>query len=138
MCGYDKGVCACMQLELVLTAATLCIAIVGVISGLFGMNLTNTHEGSYTAFILVRAPSLSLKHVLASVPRLSGSSCARIVCHACVKVAFACEDDDDPCPQRSGSKHPLGCAVQVSTLSSAFAILLFISIVAFCRWKKLF
>ncbi len=64
-----------MQLELVLTAATLCIAIVGVISGLFGMNLTNTHEGSYTAFILVRAPSLSLKHVLASVPRVSRVSC---------------------------------------------------------------
>lgn len=37
-----------------MTAATLCIAIVGVISGLFGMNLHNTHEDSYQTFILVR------------------------------------------------------------------------------------
>ena len=44
---------ACLQLELLLTAATLCIAIVGVVSGLFGMNLTNTHETSYSAFIIV-------------------------------------------------------------------------------------
>ena len=41
------------QLELILTAATLCIAIVGVISGLFGMNLHNTHEDSYLTFVLV-------------------------------------------------------------------------------------
>ena len=46
----------CVQLELILTAATLCVAIVGVISGLFGMNLQNTHEGSYTTFLLVRWP----------------------------------------------------------------------------------
>jgi len=43
-----------LQLELILTAATLCIAIIGVISGLFGMNLHNTHEDSYTTFVLVR------------------------------------------------------------------------------------
>ncbi|CAL5224978.1 g7755 [Coccomyxa viridis] len=67
-----------IRLELILTAATLCIAIVGVISGLFGMNLHNTHEDSYLTFVLV------------------------------------------------------------SCLSSAFAVLLFIGIVVFCRWKKLF
>ena len=44
---------SCAQLELILTAATLCIAIVGVISGLFGMNLHNTHEDSYLTFVLV-------------------------------------------------------------------------------------
>ena len=44
---------SCVQLELILTAATLCIAIVGVISGLFGMNLHNTHEDSYLTFVLV-------------------------------------------------------------------------------------
>ena len=50
----DGGVCA--QLELILTAATLCIAIVGVISGLFGMNLHNTHEDSYFTFVMVNFP----------------------------------------------------------------------------------
>ncbi|CAK0788018.1 hypothetical protein CVIRNUC_011240 [Coccomyxa viridis] len=67
-----------IRLELILTAATLCIAIVGVISGLFGMNLHNTHEDSYLTFVLV------------------------------------------------------------SCLSSGFAVLMFIGIVLFCRWKKLF
>ncbi|BDA40371.1 magnesium transporter MRS2-B [Coccomyxa sp. Obi] len=67
-----------IRLELLLTAATLCIALVGVISGIFGMNLRNTHEDKYNAFILV------------------------------------------------------------SSLSSALAILIFIAIVVFCRWKKLF
>jgi hypothetical protein len=41
------------QLELLLTAATLCIAVVGVVSGLFGMNLRNTHEDSYSAWLTV-------------------------------------------------------------------------------------
>lgn len=49
-----------MQLELLLTAATLCVAVVGVISGIFGMNLHNTHEDDYNAFILVRC----LSHLL--------------------------------------------------------------------------
>lgn len=46
----------CVQLELILTAATLCVAIVGVLSGLFGMNLRNTHEDSYNTFLMVRRP----------------------------------------------------------------------------------
>ena len=50
----------CLQLELILTAATLCIAIIGVISGLFGMNLHNTHEDSYITFVLVRCILTSL------------------------------------------------------------------------------
>ena len=45
--------CMRLQLELILTAATLCVAIIGVISGLFGMNLHNTHEDSYFTFVLV-------------------------------------------------------------------------------------
>ena len=141
-----------MQLELVLTAATLCVAIVGVISGLFGMNLTNTHEGSYTAFILVRAPP--------TVP----DTCVRVF-QAAQTINFAtCSDPHRPLhfctfwvqrisvlavahevlvhPPLSSSwklsTSLTACAGQVSTLSSAFAILLFISIVAFCRWKKLF
>lgn len=48
----DSGLC--LQLELILTAATLCIAIIGVISGLFGMNLHNTHEDSYFTFVMVQ------------------------------------------------------------------------------------
>ncbi|KAK9916763.1 hypothetical protein WJX75_006679 [Coccomyxa subellipsoidea] len=67
-----------IRLELLLTAATLCVAIVGVISGIFGMNLHNTHEDDYHAFILV------------------------------------------------------------ASVSSAIAVLVFIAIVVFCRWKKLF
>ena len=52
--SFDTDMHHCwVQLELILTAATLCIAIVGVISGLFGMNLHNTHEDSYTTFVLV-------------------------------------------------------------------------------------
>ena len=49
-----------LQLELILTAATLCIAIIGVISGLFGMNLHTTHEDSYTTFVMVRCLPESL------------------------------------------------------------------------------
>ena len=37
-----------------LTSATLSVALVGVISGLFGMNLHNTYEDSYNTFVLVR------------------------------------------------------------------------------------
>ena len=56
-CKWKAEVClGCVQLELILTAATLCVAIVGVISGLFGMNLRNRHEDSYTTFLLVRRP----------------------------------------------------------------------------------
>ncbi len=47
-----------LQLELLLTAATLCVAIVGVISGIFGMNLHNTHEDDYQAFVLARSLTL--------------------------------------------------------------------------------
>jgi hypothetical protein len=56
--------CMLLQLELLLTALTLCVALVGVISGIFGMNLHNTHEDDYTAFILVScsaAPCQSLE-----------------------------------------------------------------------------
>ena len=41
-----------------LTSATLSVALVGVISGLFGMNLHNTYEDSYNTFVLVRPPML--------------------------------------------------------------------------------
>lgn len=53
-----------LQLELLLTAFTLCVALVGVISGIFGMNLRNTNEDNYTAFILV---SLSLQCIQAVI-----------------------------------------------------------------------
>lgn len=42
-----------MQIELVLTAATLAVAIVGSIAGIFGMNLNNNHEDSHSMFLLV-------------------------------------------------------------------------------------
>ena len=43
-----------LQLEVMLTSATLSVALIGVISGLFGMNLHNTHEDSYDLFVIVR------------------------------------------------------------------------------------
>lgn len=36
--------CDVVQLELLITAATFCITIVGVISGIFGMNLNNGYD----------------------------------------------------------------------------------------------
>ena len=47
-----------MQLEVMLTSATLSVALIGVISGLFGMNLHNTFEDSYNMFVLVGPPCL--------------------------------------------------------------------------------
>lgn len=41
-----------------LTSATLSVALIGVISGLFGMNLHNTYEDSYNTFVLVCRPLL--------------------------------------------------------------------------------
>ena len=50
-----RSVCAAgLQLEVMLTSATLSVALIGVISGLFGMNLHNTHEDSYDLFVIVR------------------------------------------------------------------------------------
>lgn len=42
-----------MQIELVLTAATLAVAVVGSIAGIFGMNLNNNHEDSHIMFLVV-------------------------------------------------------------------------------------
>ena len=42
-----------VQIELVLTAATLAVAIVGSIAGIFGMNLNNNHEDSHAMFLVV-------------------------------------------------------------------------------------
>jgi magnesium transporter len=42
-----------IQLELVLTAAMFALALVTVIAGIFGMNLNNSHEDSYSAFVTV-------------------------------------------------------------------------------------
>ena len=43
----------CLQIELVLTAATFSVAIIGSIAGIFGMNLSNKQEDSYTIFLVV-------------------------------------------------------------------------------------
>lgn len=43
-----------LQIELVLTAATFAVAIIGSIAGIFGMNLNNNHEDSHTLFLVVR------------------------------------------------------------------------------------
>jgi len=48
-----------IQLELLLTAGMFAMALMTLIAGLFGMNLNNTHEESYSAFIIVRPPSSS-------------------------------------------------------------------------------
>ena len=42
-----------IQLELVLTTATFSIALIGVVSGIFGMNIRNREEDSHTTFVLV-------------------------------------------------------------------------------------
>lgn len=42
-----------IQLELVLTAAMFALALITAITGIFGMNLNNTHENSYSAFVWV-------------------------------------------------------------------------------------
>ena len=44
-----------IQLELLLTAGMLAMALVTAIAGLFGMNLYNAQEGSYSVFLIVRA-----------------------------------------------------------------------------------
>lgn len=44
---------ACLQIELVLTAATFSVAIIGSIAGIFGMNLNNQREDSYAIFLVV-------------------------------------------------------------------------------------
>lgn len=46
-----------IQLELVLTAAMFALALVTVIAGIFGMNLNNSHEDSYSAFVTVSVVS---------------------------------------------------------------------------------
>ena len=43
----------CLQIELVLTAATFAVAIIGSIAGIFGMNLNNGHEDSHALFLVV-------------------------------------------------------------------------------------
>lgn len=48
-----------IQLELVLTAAMFALALVTVIAGIFGMNMNNTHEDSYSAFVTVCVVSCS-------------------------------------------------------------------------------
>ena len=42
-----------IQLELLLTAGMFAMAIVTLVAGLFGMNLNNKHEESYSAFVIV-------------------------------------------------------------------------------------
>ena len=46
-----------IQLELVLTAAMFALALITAITGIFGMNLNNTHENSYSAFVWVSRES---------------------------------------------------------------------------------
>ena len=43
----------CLQIELVLTAATFAVAIIGSIAGIFGMNLNNGREDSHAMFLVV-------------------------------------------------------------------------------------
>ena len=50
-CMFDWQ--CCLQIELVLTAATFAVAIIGSIAGIFGMNLNNGHEDSHTLFLVV-------------------------------------------------------------------------------------
>lgn len=52
-----------IQLELLLTAAMFALALVTVIAGIFGMNLNNKHEDSYSAFVMVRVPLLTAGHI---------------------------------------------------------------------------
>jgi Mg2+ and Co2+ transporter CorA len=48
-----------IQLELLLTAGMFAMAIVTLVAGLFGMNLNNKHEESYSAFVIVSSISCS-------------------------------------------------------------------------------
>ena len=40
-------------MQIVLTSATFCLAIVSCICSIFGMNLNNTHQSSYQDFLVV-------------------------------------------------------------------------------------
>ena len=42
-----------LQVELLLTAGTFSVALIGVVAGIFGMNLNSRHQESYTLFIVV-------------------------------------------------------------------------------------
>eukprot|EP00227_Mantoniella_beaufortii_P018044 CAMPEP_0197597414 /NCGR_PEP_ID=MMETSP1326-20131121/27283_1 /TAXON_ID=1155430 /ORGANISM="Genus nov. species nov., Strain RCC2288" /LENGTH=631 /DNA_ID=CAMNT_0043164087 /DNA_START=36 /DNA_END=1931 /DNA_ORIENTATION=- len=46
-----------IKLELVLTTATLCVTMYGVVAGVFGMNLKNSQEDSKHAFLVVNSVS---------------------------------------------------------------------------------
>ncbi|KAK9832888.1 hypothetical protein WJX74_000837 [Apatococcus lobatus] len=46
-----------IRIDLLLTAATFCASIISVVTGIFGMNLNNSHEDSYPAFIATASVS---------------------------------------------------------------------------------
>jgi len=45
------------MLEIILTGATFCLAIVSAIAGIFGMNLANGNESSFGGFVFVTIAS---------------------------------------------------------------------------------
>jgi magnesium transporter len=53
-----------IQLELLLTAGMFAMAIVTLVAGLFGMNLNNQHEDSYSAFVIVSSAVSSCCHAI--------------------------------------------------------------------------
>jgi hypothetical protein len=85
-----------IQLELLLTAGMFAMAIVTLVAGLFGMNLNNKHEESYSAFVIVSGSICSGSHLLnrgcsaacidVSFPGLHQVSI--LTCHACAQQGF--------------------------------------------------
>ena len=56
-CVTNGGLLLPQMLEIVLTTATFCLAIISAVGAIFGMNLTHKLESSYVAFLVVTGVS---------------------------------------------------------------------------------
>ncbi len=63
----------CLQTRMILNAGNLAMAMVFVVTSIWGMNLSDDHTGSYTLFALV---SLQLLHNAVSSPTTGDDVCS--------------------------------------------------------------
>lgn len=129
-----------LQIELVLTAATFAVAIIGSIAGIFGMNLNNNHEDSHTLFLVVRkcflcvvcVEHLFILGVNAWSPWHIWMDCKLTILALfewCCYLMLA----NWMCLQAEAKLYVL----QVTVVSVLGALLVFAAIIAYCRHKKL-
>ena len=104
------------------------------------MNLHNTHEDSYLTFVLVSSFPNCLPLITCLEMQHKASWSLSIVTRGLrsgrVPASSAMLPDSLCWEELLALTYSL--YIQVSCLSSGFAVLMFIGIVLFCRWKKLF